>query len=161
MQKISIIKWVFAAIFVVLAYFSGRYVNQEFVYHDERVHSGIWEGAGNFFVNDDVVQSNLVLIIEPNNTRVSIRNFYNGFNFAVDANVTLKYSLTQHVYAEISNRSTVGLEEFISQTGLFVPRIPSLLTMETWRMEKGSLFMNVLDSGEIIGSYKLHKKHTL
>ncbi|GEA51022.1 hypothetical protein VIN01S_18260 [Vibrio inusitatus NBRC 102082] len=161
MPKTLGFKWLAALIFIVLAYFSGRYINQEYIVNHERVFKGIWEGTGVFTSGNTSINSSSVMIIEPNDTRVAIKVEHNGYAFTVDANVTMRHSLNQHVYGELNNRTVTGLDKFVKNTGLLVPRTPSLLVAEVWRLDEGRLFINIMDSGVVIASFPLQRKHAL
>ncbi|CAM2861709.1 hypothetical protein [Vibrio rarus] len=162
MQKTVALKWLASAIFIVLAYFSGRYVHQQYIVHKEYIYKGIWEGTGTTLLSKQrSINSSVVLIVEPGNSRISVSNAFNGHNYSLDASITLKHTIDQHVYSVLNDRSVTGLEAFMDDTGIIVPRVPSLLAIEVWRLDAESLFINLIGSGEVMASYQLHKKHSI
>ena len=122
---------------------------------------GVWKGLGTFQYQGQVVESQIVLIVDGSNSRISITNSLDEASYTIDANLAPHSNLHENIYIDFKDRSTNGLEEFTRLTGLSVPPSPGLLSLQAWHLEKDSIFINVSNYRDVISSYKITKEHDL
>lgn len=120
---------------------------------------GVWQGTGLIDYQGATVESHLVLILNESESRVSIANYLEGESFAMDASVTIRDTHSKHVYFDLSNRTTNGLESFVEVTGIQVPNFPLLFHIESFRLEDNALFLTMNHKNKTLASYRVTRIH--
>lgn len=161
MQKSRAVIWGCTAVLMLGSFYMGKYLSDNYLHNEEQKYKGIWKGLGVTDVGVHSLPGSMVLIVEQGNSRVSINTQWGEYSYSADAKLSVRHHTGQHVYFELTDRTINGLDEFVSDTGIQVPRLSALLTAEVWRIESGYLMLNILNSGEVISSFKLSKKHQL
>lgn len=142
MQKCLLIR-VFVALCAISAGLLLGHKWHEYQTSPERLHKGLWEGSGVLTIDGKNVHTNVILIIDPKESRVSINHQHDTSNYTYDAKLQLRYrtGLTNHL--EIFDRELNGINEFMEATSINIPNHGSLLSLQIWRLEADSLFLSL------------------
>lgn len=133
--------------FLILTVMYASYTLGNFAYQHNndpiKIYSGVWQGEEEISINGFRLKSRVTLIVEPNNSRISINNAYGDYNYAYDATFYLRKQKHEFVHMEIQNKVTNGLEQFIDNTGIPIQVQGTLLFLKIWRIDEGKLFLEV------------------
>ncbi len=131
---------------LISAFFIG---NQIYQYQSNplRLYSGVWKGSDFVTVNGHQIETEATLIIEPENSHLSVNQTYENVNYTLDANVRPRRVNHESTHIELYNRSVHGLDNFIEATNISVPTQANLLSVNIWRLEEGKLFLQTRLNG--------------
>ncbi|MDN2480212.1 hypothetical protein [Vibrio agarivorans] len=148
----------FVAAIITVGFLLGQFISTQRYSDSHDAYYGIWQGTGLIDYQGAKVKSHLVLILREKNSRISVNNYLEGENFAMDADITIRENHQKHVYFDLSNRKTNGLESFIDRTNIDVPHFPLLFHIEAFHLEDDAIFLNMNNPNRTLASYKLTKK---
>ncbi|MGR5234164.1 hypothetical protein [Vibrio rotiferianus] len=133
----------FIILTVIFAFYTLGSVAFKYNNSPIKMYAGVWKGEEEISINGFRLKSRISIIIESNNSRISINNAYGDYNYAYDATLFLRQQENEFVHVEIQNKVTNGLEKFIDNTGIPIQAQGTLLFLKIWRLDEGELFLEV------------------